>query len=387
TFVRGARRTIVAVGATEERAGEHFALVRSRGDGGLDRTFGTGGIVRTSIGGSSVADDAVVQRDGRMIVVGCAGAQAHDCGGDLALARYQPDGSLDPAFGEHGIVRTGFGPRTEGNANAVALQVDGRIVVAGGLFSTASPRYEFLIARYLPDGTLDASFGDAGVVRLPSSDIAGSELDEVVVDRAGRIVVAGAAIFSRTSDGVRVIRLRPDGGRDRNFGSNGTVAVTLSSTPPCCSRVGALHVAPDGTVVVAGQDSALQRRFAVVRIMPSGRLDRRFARHGVFVRRWHGDAWGMVQELIPAGRRLLAVGYATRGRARIRRSLEFVALRLLADGRLDASYGAGGRPSSAAGVPAVAAFRDKSWLLVAGADDNPTGRLRGRVVFARLPLR
>ncbi|MBD0347878.1 MAG: hypothetical protein ICV59_01880, partial [Thermoleophilia bacterium] len=121
TFVRGARRTIVAVGATEERAGEHFALVRYRGDGGLDRTFGTGGIVRTSIGGSSVANDAVVQRDGRMIVVGCAGAQTHDCGGDLALARYQPDGSLDPAFGEHGIVRTGFGPRTEGNANAVAL--------------------------------------------------------------------------------------------------------------------------------------------------------------------------------------------------------------------------------------------------------------------------
>ncbi len=95
----------------------------------------------------------------------------------------------------------------------------------------------------------------------------------------------------------------------------------------------------------------------------------------------------MVQELIPARRRLLAIGYATRGPARIRRSLEFVALRLLADGRLDASYGAGGRRSSAAGVPAVAAFRDKSWLLVAGADDNPTGRLRGRVVFARLPLR
>jgi uncharacterized delta-60 repeat protein len=387
TFVRGARGAIVAVGATEERAGEHFALVRYRAEGRLDRSFGTGGMVRTVIGGSSVANDAVVQRDGRIVAVGCAGEQAHDCGGDLAIARYRPDGSLDRAFGERGTVRTSFGPRAEGEANTVALQADGKIVVAGGLFSSVPSRYELLIARYLPNGTLDASFGDAGIVRLPSPDFVGGELDEVVVGTTGRIVVAGAAVLSRSTDGLRVVRLRPDGSLDRRFGSNGTVVVTLSSTQPCCSQVGALRIAADGSVEVGGQDSAPARRFVVIRLTPAGRLDRRFARHGRFVRRWRGDVWGMVEELIPDRGRLLAVGYATRGPTVVRRSPRFVAFRLLPDGRLDASFGAGGRQTSAAGVPAIAAFREGSWLLVAGANGNPTGRLRGHVVFARLPLR
>jgi hypothetical protein len=102
------------------------------------------------------------------------------------------------------------------------------------------------------------------------------------------------------------------------------------------------------------------------------------------VRRWSGDRWGVVTELIPAGRRLIAVGFATRGRTPLRSTLHFVAFRLLEDGRLDRAFG---RRSSPAGAPALAAFRETSHVLVAGADGNPTGRLRGRVVFARLPLR
>jgi uncharacterized delta-60 repeat protein len=387
TFVRGSRGTILSVGATEERAGEHFALVRYRRDGRLDRSFGTDGLVRTVVGGSSVANDGVVQRDGRIIVVGCAGEQRHDCGGDLALVRYDADGSLDAKFGNGGIVRTSFGRRTEGEASAVALQADGRIVVAGGLFSSAPSRYELLVARYTPSGRLDASFGHAGIVRVLSSDLAGGELNEVVIGSGGRIVLAGATVLSRMTDGLKVVRLRSDGSIDRSFGSNGTVVVPLSSTQPCCSQVGALHVAADGSVVVGGQDSALHRHFAVVRLNPSGRLDRRFARRGRFVGRWRGDVWAKVEELIPDGRGLLAVGYVTRGPTPVRRSLHFVAFRLLPGGRLDASFGPGGRRSSEAGVPAVAAFREGSRLLVAGADDNPTGRMRNRVVFARLPLR
>jgi uncharacterized delta-60 repeat protein len=384
TFVRGARGTITAVGATEERAGEHFALVRYRSDGRLDRTFGMGGIVRTEIGGSSMASDAVVQPNGRIVVVGCAGEQAADCGKDLAIVLYLPDGLLDSSFGERGVVRTGVGLRAEAVAQAVALQGDGKIVVAGGVFSSAPPRYMLLAARYLPDGTLDKGFGDAGLVRLPSRDFVGGQFEEVVITSGGDIVLAGGAVFSRTSDGLRIVRLTADGSLDRTFGANGTVAVRLSTTQPCCSQVGALHVGADGRVVVAGQDSALQRRFAVVRLTSSGRLDRRFARSGRFVRRWRGDRWGMVSDLIPSGTGLIAVGFATRGPTPLRSTIHFVAFRLLGDGRLDPAFG---RRSTPAGVVALTAFRETSHLLVAGADDNPTGRLRGRVVFARLPLR
>jgi uncharacterized delta-60 repeat protein len=384
TFVRGPGGTIVAVGATEERAGEHFALVRYRSDGRLDRTFGMGGIVRTEIGGSSVASDAVVQPDGRIVVVGCAGEQTHDCGNDLAVVRYLSDGSLDSSFGERGVVRTVVGLREEAEAQAVALQRDGKIVVAGGIFSSAPHRYMLLAARYLPDGTLDKGFGDSGLVRVPSQDLVGGQFDELVITAGGKIVLVGGAVFSRTSDGLRVVRLHADGSLDRAFGANGTVAVRLSATQPCCSRVGALHVIPNGGIVVAGQDSALERRFAVVRLTPSGRLDRRFARSGRFVKRWDGDRWGMVTDLISSGSRLIAVGYATRGRTPLRSTIHFVAFRLLTDGRLDPAFG---RRSSRTGVAALIAFRERSHVLVAGADDNPTGRLRGRVVFARLPLR
>jgi uncharacterized delta-60 repeat protein len=384
TFVRGPRGSIIAVGATEERAGEHFALVRYRSDGRLDRTFGSGGTVRTEIGGSSVAGDAVVQPDGRIVVVGCAGEQTHDCGGDLAIVRYLPNGSLDSSFGERGVVRTGVGSRAEAAAHAVALQRDGKIVVAGGVFSTTPHRYAFLAARYLPDGTPDRAFGEAGRVQIPSRDFTGGQFDEVVVTSRGDIVLAGSAVFSRRSDGLRVVRLRADGSIDRTFGTKGTVAIRLSTTQPCCSQVGALHVGPDGRVTVAGQDSALQRRFAVVRLTSSGRLDRRFGRGGRFVRRWSGDRWGMVSELVPAGSGLIAVGFATRGRSPLRSTIHFVAFRLRGDGRLDRAFG---RRSSPSGVAALAAFRETSHVLIAGAGDNPSGRLRGRVVFARLPLR
>jgi uncharacterized delta-60 repeat protein len=378
TFVRGARGTILAVGATEERAGEQFALVRYRSDGRLDRTFGAGGIIKTEIGGSSVASDAAVQPDGRIVVVGCAGQQTHDCGEDLAIARYLPDGSLDSSFGERGIVRTGVGSRAEAEAHAVALQRDGKIVVAGGVFSASPSRYELLAARYLPDGSLDKGFGEAGLVRILSPDPVGGQFDEVVVASGGEIVLTGGAIFSRTSDGFRVVRLRADGSLDPAFGTNGTVALRLSTTQPCCSQVGALHVGADGRVVVAGQDSEVPRRVVVIRLTSSGRLDRRFARSGRFVTRWDGDRSGMVEELIQVGTGLIAVGSATGG------TIHFVAFRLLRDGRLDPAFGRRSRPT---GVAAVSAFRETSHLLVAGADDNPTGRLRGRVVFARLPVR
>ncbi len=92
----------------------------------------------------------------------------------------------------------------------------------------------------------------------------------------------------------------------------------------------------------------------------------------------------MVSDLVPSGSGLIAVGFATRGTSPLRSSLHFVAFRLLQDGRLDPAFG---RRSSPAGVPALTAFRETAHILVAGADNNPTGRLRGRVVFARLPLR
>ena len=134
--------------------------------GDLDPTFSGDGKALTSIGVSSYGNDVAVQADGKIVVVGGSDAGA---GGTtrFALTRFMPDGSLDPSFGGDGMVTTDFGNVA---ADAVALQFDGKIVAVGGQ----------AVARYLPDGSLDASFGAGGKVTTDFS------VSDVKVDRDGQ---------------------------------------------------------------------------------------------------------------------------------------------------------------------------------------------------------
>ena len=139
-----------------------FAVARLAPDGSSDATFGDGGRATVAFSTipeeSDVASDMVVQRDGRIIIAGRANlAVAGLENADMAIARLQDDGALDPTFGG-GRVRVAFdadGVSTD-VANAVAVQDDGRIVLAG--HSGAHPA----LARIMDDGTLDVSFGEAG---------------------------------------------------------------------------------------------------------------------------------------------------------------------------------------------------------------------------------
>src|SRR5213076_1055916 len=88
--------------------------------------------------------------------------RATSSGHELALVRYQPDGSLDPSFGTGGIVSTDLG--AAGQGNAAAVQPDGRIVVVGQ--STSGAITTTVLVRYNPDGTLDPSFGSGGIVSI-----------------------------------------------------------------------------------------------------------------------------------------------------------------------------------------------------------------------------
>src|SRR6266487_6929602 len=119
---------IVAAGNSSTVGGPfsvNFALARYNTDGSLDPTFGSGGTILTSFGGTvSAAADVVVQPDGKIVAVGIAGS-------DFGVARYTASGTLDPTFGSGGLVTTDFGGFDQ--ANGVALQADGKIVVVGPL--------------------------------------------------------------------------------------------------------------------------------------------------------------------------------------------------------------------------------------------------------------
>jgi uncharacterized delta-60 repeat protein len=157
---------IVAVGVSDASGSSDFALARYNSDGTLDTGFGSAGKVTTDFSGSGSTDQATavaIQSDGKIVAVGLSDVIC--CGtGNFALARYNSDGTLDTGFGSTGKVTTDFsGSDSNDWAYALAIQSDAKIVAGG--FSNAGGNFEdFALARYTPDGTLDATFGSAGKV-------------------------------------------------------------------------------------------------------------------------------------------------------------------------------------------------------------------------------
>jgi uncharacterized delta-60 repeat protein len=158
-------------------------LARFTAAGSPDASFGTDGQVSTF---GATAHAFALQGDGAILVAGNAAPSGNS---DFALFRYFANGSLDPTFGAGGGVVTDFGPGRQDEADAVAVQPDGRIVAAGFTRGTDD---NFALARYNPNGTLDTGFGSGGLV---STDFGGTNDDAtaVAIQPDGKIVAAGAA--------------------------------------------------------------------------------------------------------------------------------------------------------------------------------------------------
>ena len=175
---------IVAVGGDVVGNRKHFALARYTPNGSLDATFGSGGQVTTDFptvdNVEFLAQGMALQADGKIIVAGWARPPS---GAVFLLARYTPNGSLDSGFGTDGFAITGFPNSTDSGAYGVAVQADGKIVAAG--FASGG----FALARYLPSGILDASFGSGGHVTTSFSS--GGEARDVALQADGKIVAAG----------------------------------------------------------------------------------------------------------------------------------------------------------------------------------------------------
>ena len=161
--------------------------------GDLDATFGGGGIVTTRVTPreTSGANAVAIQADGKIVA---ARRDAGSNGERFAIVRYNVDGHLDGTFGHDGRVRTSFAARRCVVADAVAIQPDGKIVAAG----IQGCRGSFALARYLPNGKLDPSFGgDGKVVTRFRSGKRYSESFSVVIQPDGRIVAGGSCCGSR----------------------------------------------------------------------------------------------------------------------------------------------------------------------------------------------
>jgi uncharacterized delta-60 repeat protein len=209
--VRQTDNKLVAAGT----ANGEFALARYETNASLDSTFGSGGKVVTTIGSNAEVHALLLQPDGKLVAAGVTFVSG---AGNFALARYNPGGTLDPTFGVGGLVTTDFGANDRG-LDAV-LQDDGKVVVAGE--STG----DVALARYNSDGSLDATFGSGGkVVTDLGADLA--RASAVDLDSAGNIVAAGT--FFTTPKEFLVLRYTPTGTLDSTFGSGGVAVASFGS--------------------------------------------------------------------------------------------------------------------------------------------------------------
>jgi uncharacterized delta-60 repeat protein len=169
-----------------------FSLTRYNTDGSIDMGFGTSGTVNTAFASFDDARAVAIQADGKIVAVG--GAQG-STGKVFALARYNTDGALDMGFGAGGKVTTAIGTTWDG-ANAIAVQVDGKIVAVG--YSAIGPTTVYALARYNTDGSLDTKFGTGGMLTTAFGGIAdfGSA---VAIQQDGKIVAAGSSQTGTTS--------------------------------------------------------------------------------------------------------------------------------------------------------------------------------------------
>jgi len=244
-------------------------------DGALDPTFGPGGIVTTDFGGSSdYASDIALQPDNKLIV---AGSNFSGSDYDFALARYNGDGSLDPTFGADGKVTTDFGSG-DNEAQAVALQPDGKIIAAGGSF-IGDPNnddfVDFALARYSNNGSLDTTFDGDGMVNTDFGG-KGDNSSAIILQPDGKIILVGGAGGSNYD--FALARYNGDGSLDATFGTGGKVTTDFSNSDDFGIDA---TLQPDGKIVVTGTSSnGSDKDFALARYNNDGSLDASFDTDG-----------------------------------------------------------------------------------------------------------
>lgn len=265
----------LGVGSCDSGSGYIFCLARYDSDGSLDPTFGVSGKVITGIGGYGfdAASAAAIQADGKIVAGGTCWAPSDGVSFDFCMARYNANGSLDTTFGGDGTVTTNIDSSSIGERLSTVVVQGDNILAAGMCHLHGIDR--FCMARYHSDGSLDTSFGGDGVI-IPAI---GPHVNDVAIQGDGKIVAAGYCkvqypeLFGRFD--FCLARYNPDGSLDTLFSEDGIVS---TDTDPINTLEGVHDVAlqSDGKIVAAGAG-------AVVRYNPDGSLDSTFNGDGMVI--------------------------------------------------------------------------------------------------------
>jgi len=295
-----------------------FALARYTSDGRLDGSFGNGGSLTTSFGGTfAAASSIMLQPDGKIVVAGTAdfNPRVPGSGLDFALARYNANGTLDASFGDAGkIVFDFFGSFDQ--ANAAALQPDGKIIVVGSAsYDSFNRDIGFALTRFNPDGTTDFGFGTGGKQITDFFD-AGAKANGIVLQPDGRFVVAGTASDSATRPAATdfaLARYNPDGTLDSTFGIGGETSVPFSDS--ATEQGNALALTSDDKIIVAGsafKTLSTPPDFALRRYNSDGSIDTSFGNGGAITNDFAAGTDNAQAVAIQADGNVIAAGRAFR---------------------------------------------------------------------------
>jgi uncharacterized delta-60 repeat protein len=300
-------------------------------DGSMDPTFSHDGVAYTLIGEGTIGYAVEVQSDGKIVAAGYATTGRGDV---FVVVRYTTHGALDTSFSRDGIRTASIGKDPYDIAEDMTIQPDGKIVVVGESDENGLDGLDFAILRLLPDGTRDRSFSRDGERIVAFKDYE-SLATSVAVDAEGNIVVSGTVRADRSE--IALARVLPSGAMDASFGSNGRVVTRL----PYLSGLGTVLIDDDGRIVGVGGTQGSPDRphlgFLVARYLPDGSLDPAFSGDGM-VKTRIGASAGAQGVAIDAIGRIIAAGTARTGPG----TFAFAAARYTRNGRLDTSFSGDG---------------------------------------------
>lgn len=256
---------------------QHFQLIRHNSDGSPDNSFGTGGIVNTEINFSSQAFAIAIQPDGKILAGGVYYTGDFVNIYHAVVVRYLPDGTLDNTFGTNGIASPQ--PGLSESLKDMVLQPDGKILVAGAISDDIPPSglESFMLLRLNSDGTTDSGFGNGGYT------VTSINMNSVIADIAllpnGKIVAAGIeGLYDPAIPdymGFALARYNQQGLPDSTFGTNGIVVTDVITDTPDILQ--SMVIQPDGKIIAAG---AYGNNHYLVRYLDNGSPDLTFGSGG-----------------------------------------------------------------------------------------------------------
>ena len=356
---------IVLAGYSYLGSNQLFSLARYNRDGVADNNFGVAGKLSGDYNqGNTRYNATAIQADGKVVV---AGTTWNGLDNDFAIARYNTNGSVDLSFGDKGKASTSFGGIEE--AVAIVIQADGKIIVAGASTNNLNLN-QFAVARYNTNGTLDNTFTNNGkqlVSAIGNADICKS----VALQADGKIVLAGSTFTDLNYDSCRfaLVRLNSNGTPDNTFSDDGK---QITSFGDAYSAASSVAIQTDGKIVIAGRIYLNQQNnFAIARYNINGSLDNSFSNDGKQNNVFGAEDYFLESMAIQTDGKIVAAGFSqSMGGS----STSFLLSRYNSNGTPDAAFGNNGFKSTNIGTNfnfgISVAIKNDGRIAVGGTNNN-----------------